>query len=132
MIVVDTSVVIDFLLQLPPFAVKINDRIIKEVPLIMAPHLLDAEVGQVLRRFVRQNKLSHKRAMLAFADLQNMPIIRYEHLPLLSRAFKYRDNVTFYDAIYLALAESINAPFLTRDKALAAIPGCKARVELFA
>jgi predicted nucleic acid-binding protein len=55
---------------------------------------------------------------------------RHAHSPLLKRAFDVRDNVTVYDGLYLALAEALPAVLVTRDEALAGVPGCRARVEV--
>jgi predicted nucleic acid-binding protein len=90
--------------------------------------LLDAEVGQVLRRFVLAGQLLPERAQAALQDLMDLPLIRYAHGPLLLRAFDLRANATVYDALYIALAEGLEAPLLTRDAALAAVPGHRAQV----
>jgi predicted nucleic acid-binding protein len=92
--------------------------------------LLDAEVGQVLRRFSIAREISVQRARAALADYAALPITRYPHLPLLERAFALRANATFYDALYLALAEVIDAPLVTCDSRLARAPGARAVVEV--
>jgi predicted nucleic acid-binding protein len=66
----------------------------------------------------------------ALEDLADFPITRYPHTPLLSRIWELRHNVTAYDAAYLALAEALPAPLITRDAKLAAVAGHRARVEL--
>jgi predicted nucleic acid-binding protein len=129
MIVLDASSVVDFLLALPPWAARITARVQTEAPALAAPHLIDAEVGQVLRRFVRAGQLAALRAAQAIDDLLAMPLVRYPHTPLLPRAFALRDNATVYDALYIARAEALDAPLITRDGSLATIPGCRARVE---
>jgi predicted nucleic acid-binding protein len=68
--------------------------------------------------------------MQAIEDLQDLPITRYAHEPLLDRIWQLRTNATVYDAAYLALAEALDAVLLTRDKALARIPGVKVVVEV--
>jgi len=128
MIVVDASVVVDLLLGRTPFASAIIERLRHETA-IAAPHLLDAEVGQVLRRYVHAGELTVPRARGALEDLAALPIERYPHTPLLQEAFALRDNVTFYDALYLVLAELLDAPFLTRDRALQGVRRSRARVE---
>src|SRR5579862_5259697 len=122
MIVLDASVVIDLLLDLPPHADAIARLVAREAPALAAPHLLDAEVGQVLRRYTRGGALHADHATAALEDLADLPITRYPHGPLLTRAFSLRDDATVYDALYLSLAEAIGARFVTRDSALAAIP----------
>jgi len=129
-IVLDTSVVVDLLLDLPPHADAIRDRVRREAPALAAPHLLDVEVAQVLRRYVRAGDIRLESARSALRALRMLPIVRYPHTPLLERALELRDNVTAYDAMFLALAEGLAAPLLTRDGALGAIPGAWAVVEV--
>ena len=130
MIVVDASIVVDLLLNLNPYSSLVADRLKNESPNLFAPHLLDAEVAQVLRRFVLRNEIPYDRANLALDDLLALPIIRYPHTPLIKRAFDLRENVTIYDGIYLALAEGIGVPLLTRDQSLAKVQGLNVKVEI--
>lgn len=132
MIVLDASAVLDLLLNLEPHAASIRRRVFEEAPGLLTLHLLDAEVGQVLRRHVRRNELSVSRAKAALDDLTALPLQRYPLLPLLNRAFELRDNATVYDALYIVLAESTEAPLLTRDARLAAVPGHSAIIEVIA
>ena len=129
MIVLDASVVIDLLLNIQPQATAISSRIATSRQLY-APHLIDAEVGQVLRRYALRGEISSTQAATALRELQAFPLQRYAHTPLLERAFELRDNVTVYDALYIVLAEGLGATLLTRDAALAVIPGHSAAVEL--
>jgi predicted nucleic acid-binding protein len=128
-IVLDASVVVDFLLATPPHFEAIAARLTREEDLA-APHLLDAEVGQVLRRFALANEITAERGEAALEDLDALGLIRFPHGPLMKRAFALRRNATTYDALYLVLAESLGATLLTRDTALANIPGHRASVEL--
>ena len=130
MIVLDASVVVDLILDIRPYSQVISHRIASEALALYAPYLLDAEVGQVLRRWVLRGELSVDRALLAIEDFGVLPICRYPHKPLLGRAFELRNNATIYDALYIALAEGLDAPLLTRDQALANIPGVFAKIEL--
>jgi predicted nucleic acid-binding protein len=132
MIVVDASVVVDFLLAEPPHYAAIVASMRAHEREIVAPHLLDAEIGQVLRRLVRAGSIDSARADEAIADFLALGIIRYPHVPLMRRAFELRDNTTFYDALYLALAEALSVAFLTRDGALGTVPGHRARVDVLA
>jgi predicted nucleic acid-binding protein len=131
-IVVDASVVVDLLLGVPPWFEQIATRVVAHARSLSAPHLIDAEVAQVLRRHVRSGKLPLGRAQVALDDLEALRLTRYDHVSLLRRAFDLRANVTIYDGLYLALAEALGAPLLTRDEALASVPGCRARVEVIA
>jgi predicted nucleic acid-binding protein len=131
-IVLDASAVLDVLLNLEPHAATIRRRMLEEDRQLLTLHLLDAEVGQVLRRHVHRRELSTPRAKAALEDLAALPLQRYPLLPLLTRAFELRDNATVYDALYLALAEHAGAPLLTRDARLADVPGHSAAVEVVA
>lgn len=130
MIVVDASVVVDVLLNRSPTGIEVARRLSAEAGSLLAPHLIDAEIGQVLRRFWLSRAITAERAATALDDYSQMPIARYPHWPLLARAFEMRGNVTFYDALYLALAEATGAPLLTADRRLADVPGVSARVDV--
>ena len=94
-----------------------------------APHLIDLEIAQVLRRYVRSALISAGRGTDALTDLSDFPITRYPHFALLTRIWQMRDDLTAYDAAYLALAEALDAPLITRDRALARA-GYRVRVEV--
>lgn len=95
-----------------------------------APHLLDVEVAQVIRRHAANREIDAERGRMALADLADFPLRRYPHDFLLPRVWELRNNLTAYDAIYVALAEVLDAPLLTHDKRLATAPGHHARIEL--
>jgi predicted nucleic acid-binding protein len=128
LIVVDASAVLEVLLQTPA-ATRVSSRIFGAGETLHAPHLLDLEVAQVLRRYVRSGVISAKRGNEALQDLADLPLNRYPHVVLLPRVWQFRHNVTAYDAAYLALAEALDAPLVTRDKALASA-GARVRVEI--
>jgi predicted nucleic acid-binding protein len=130
-LVVDASVIGHWLLTTRIPRRELTEQFARRA-LLAAPHLLDAEVGHLLRRHVLTGVASLARARLALETFMALPIERYAHATLLPRAFGLRDNATFYDALYLALAEALNAPLLTRDKRLARIPGIAAQVRVVA
>lgn len=96
-----------------------------------APHLATTEVVSVLRRLVSNNSISPERGLRATGHLATLPYARRAHEPLLGRMWELRDNLTGYDAAYVALAEAFAAPLLTCDAKLAGAPGNGAEIELF-
>jgi predicted nucleic acid-binding protein len=120
-IVVDASAVLELLLR-GPRAPDLGRLLLAGGAPLAAPHLIDLEVAQVLRRIASRGLLPASRAAQAFDDLAAMPIARYDHLPLLPRVWALRENLTAYDAAYLALAEAVDAPLVTCDAALRAAP----------
>jgi predicted nucleic acid-binding protein len=130
LIVLDASAVVDLLLDLAPHAGTVSEIVTEYDRSLYAPHLLDAEVGQVLRRLVLAGKISVNRADQALSDLSDLPIQRFAHGPLMKPALALLRNVTIYDALYLMLAQATDSTLITRDKALERIAGCKARVRV--
>ena len=128
MIVVDASAVLEVLLR-TRMAGRVEARLFGRASL-HAPHLLDVEVAQVLRRYASRGELTAARGAEALADLAAFPLARYPHDLLLGRMWQLRENLTAYDAAYVALAEALGAPLVTRDERLAAAPGHRAVVEL--
>ena len=131
MIVVDASAALELLLRAATHE-RLVERLLGTGELLVAPHLLDLEVAQVLRRFVAGGELSEKRAGEALEDWSMLRIIRYPHEAFLRRVWQLRHNLTAYDGIYVALAESLDCPLVTCDGPLAATPGHRATIELFA
>jgi predicted nucleic acid-binding protein len=128
-IVVDASAILEVLLATPA-GLRVMDRLFAPAETLHAPHLLDLEVAQVLRRYTLAGELSSTRSSEALEDLTELPLIRYPHHPLLPRIWELRHNLTAYDAAYVALAEGLAAPLVTRDAALAAPRLHRAKVEL--
>jgi predicted nucleic acid-binding protein len=130
MIVLDASAAVEWLLQTPP-GQRIEKRIYSVNESLHAPHLLDLEVIQVLRRLVREGTVPGARADEVVQDLLDLRIARYPHFVLLPRIWQLRHNLSVYDAAYVVLAEKLGAPLVTRDGRLAAAPGHAAIIELF-
>ena len=129
MIVVDASAVVEVLLRRPA-AAAVEARLFAPGQTVHAPHLLDIEVAQVFRRFAAAGHVQSRRARLALADLGDLAVGRYPHEVLLGRIWELRNNLTAHDAAYVALAEALDAPLLTRDRRIAGAAGHRAKVEL--
>jgi predicted nucleic acid-binding protein len=129
MIVVDASALLEALLRTPA-AEAVERRLFRGRQTLHAPHLIDVEVAQVVRRYAAAREIEPERGRLALTDLADFPLRRYPHAFLLPRIWEWRSNLTAYDAVYVALAEALDAPLLTRDRRLAAAIGGHARVEL--
>ena len=129
MIVVDASAVLELLLGTPDGA-RVAERIFAPGETLHAPHLLDLEVAQVLRRYALAGDLDPRRGAEALKDLSDLHLTRYPHDLLLPRIWELRRNLTAYDAAYVALAEALAAPLLTRDTSLASVRTHRATVEL--
>jgi predicted nucleic acid-binding protein len=129
-IVLDASAAVDWLLQTSA-GQRIEARIYSRKESLHAPHLLDLEIAQVLRRLVRQGTLPAGRADEAVEDLLALRITRYPHNAFLFRIWQHRHNLSAYDAAYVALAERLGATLLTRDSKLASGSGSTAKFELF-
>jgi predicted nucleic acid-binding protein len=128
-IVADASAMIEFLLQ-TALGARVEARLYRANEDVHVPHLFDVEVLSALRRFVRRGEVSADRAEQAMEDLGLLRIVRHPHLDLIDRMWELRDNVTIYDAAYLALAESLSARVVTCDGPLSATPGHTATIEL--
>lgn len=130
MIVVDASAVLELLLR-GPSAAAVAARIGGDEGL-HAPHLLDLEVAQVLRRYALAGALAEERGRQALEDLGDLDLERHAHDLFLPRIWSLCQRVTAYDASYLALAEALPAPLVTLDRRLARAGGHRARVEVLA
>jgi len=130
MIVLDASAAVDWLLQTPA-GQRIENRIYSRNETLHAPHLLDLEVTQVLRRLAQQGVVPAYRADEAIRDLLDLRVNRYAHFVLLPRIWQLRHNLSAYDAAYLVLAEKLGATLVTRDRRLASPTGHAATIELF-
>jgi predicted nucleic acid-binding protein len=128
-IVVDASALLEFLLQ-TPLGIRVEARLFRDGDELHAPHLIDVEVTQGLRRLARSGEVAPDRATEAIADLVDLDLHRHGHLDLLTRAWKLRHNITAYDAVYVALAEALGATVVTCDAALGTAPGHRTPVEV--
>jgi len=127
--VLDASVLVDYLAG-GEHAERSRERLLGAGESLWAPHLVDAEVGHVLRRAVTIGELRQSAARAALEDLTDMPLRRAGHVGLLERAWKLRSNITFYDALYVALAERVDMPLVTLDARLERVPGVRAVIEV--
>jgi predicted nucleic acid-binding protein len=128
MIVVDASVVVEVLLGTAAGRTAAG-RLFARGESLHAPGLVDVEVAQAIRRYASNGELKAARAREAIRDLEDLPIMRHPHVDLLPRIWELRHNLTAYDAAYVALAEALRAPLLTRDGGLASVRG-RTTIEL--
>jgi predicted nucleic acid-binding protein len=129
LIVVDASAMVEVLLRTQG-GPAVEARLFEGRPSLHTPHLLDVEVAQVIRRHVARHQISEERGDQAIVDLIEFPMRRYPHTDLLPRAWELRHSLTAHDAVYVALAEVLDAPLITRDRRLAAASGHRAMIEL--
>jgi len=129
MIVLDASVIVELFLQ-TAHANPIRARLVDANESLHAPAVLDLEVANALRRLTSRQEISLHRSSRSIALLQRFPITRYHHDFLLRRVWDLRNNLTAYDAAYVALAEALDATLLTRDSRLARSGGHQANVEV--
>ena len=129
MIVVDASPVIEVLLR-TPYGKKLEQRLLGDGEAVFAPHVLDVEIAHVLRRYARSGELDSQRGREALEDLIDLPIERVPHTFVLGRVWELRDDLTAYDAAYVAQAEPLEVPLPTRDRRLATAPGHSAIIEI--
>lgn len=128
MIVVDASVLATALGDDGPDGDRARARLRGER--LSAPGIVDLEVASVLRGQVHGGDLDVRRAALALADLVAMPLQRAPHRPLLTRCWELRDNLTVYDASYVALAEALEVTLVTGDERLARASGPQCPIEV--
>lgn len=130
MIVVDASVVATALTDDDVDGRRARERLRGET--LTAPELFDLEVVSVIRRLRATHRLTPVRAEQALTDLRDLQLERAPHRPLLGRCWELRNNLSPYDAAYVALAEAFDTVLLTADARLAAAPGPTCDIELLA
>jgi predicted nucleic acid-binding protein len=128
-IVADASALFD-MLRRRPTAAAIEARLLGSGLAVHVPHLLDAEIAHVVRRHAAGGDVNPDRGCELLTDLLNLPLQRHAHDWLLPRVWELRHNLSAHDAVYIALAEALDAPLVTRDGRLAAAPGHGAKVEV--
>jgi predicted nucleic acid-binding protein len=129
--VVDASVLVEYLAG-GEHGDQARARLLAAEEPLWAPHLVDPEIGHVLRRAVLSGELRPGRAAAALRDLAELPLNRAGHIGLLDRAWQLRQNLTFCDALYVALAERLDMPLVSLDARLATAPGVRAVVDVLA
>ena len=129
MIVIDASAVLELLLRTDR-GQKVEARALAPDERLHAPHLLDVEVTQALRRLTQLKEITPARAKEALGDHAALLVKRAPHYDMLPRIWGLRESVTAYDAAYVTLAEALNAPLLTCDGKLARSHGHRAKIEL--
>lgn len=129
MIVLDASAAVELILRTPR-AERIAARALHPAERLHAPHLIDVEVLQVLRRLLQVKEITATRAGVALADFEQLVIERHAHRPLSHRVWGLRASLSAYDATYVALAEALVAPMLTCDDKLARAHGHSAEIEV--
>lgn len=128
MIVVDASVLAPALADDDSDGDRARDRLRGEQ--LAAPELIDLEVVSTLRRAARAKRLDERRSAQALADLAALPLRRVPHLPLLGRIWELRDNLSAYDASYVALAEALGTLLLTADGGVVRAAGVRCGIAV--
>jgi predicted nucleic acid-binding protein len=124
MIVVDASAALSALLNNGPARQSVASE------QLHAPHLLDSEVASGLHRRVAAGQLSADAGWRALDAWRHLGLIRYAMHPMLDRVWQLRDNLSAYDAGYLALAETLGCALLTADARLSRAPGIRCPVTV--
>ena len=129
MIVLDASALVELILHTPTGQL-VAARLTDPAEGLHAPHLADIEVAQALRRYVREGNIDADAALVALDDFRALDLQRSAHEPLLERVWELRENLTAYDAVYVALTEVLDGVLLTCDGPLSRAPGVAGRVVL--
>ena len=129
MIVLDASAVVELLLNTAT-GQAVAKRMADPAIGVHVPHLVDVEVVQALRRLASLGELTAVEAQTAIDDLRSLDLQRHAHEPLLSRVWELRQDLSAYDAVYVALAEVLDTTVVTCDGRLARAPRAAKRVEL--
>ena len=129
MTTVDASVVVEALIAETETGANARDLLASPAQLF-APHLVDVEVANALRRLVRAGRIESGMAATAVAQLGQLDIERLPHQPFLGRIWELRDGLSAYDASYVAVAEATGTTLVTTDAALHRSPGILCDVDV--
>jgi predicted nucleic acid-binding protein len=129
LIVIDASAVVELVLR-TDLGIRVESRALAPETRLHAPHLLDVEVAQAMRRLAQLKEIGASRAKQALDDHGALLIRRIAHHEMLTRIWELRESISAYDATYVALAEALDAPLLTCDGRLARSRGHRAAIEL--
>jgi predicted nucleic acid-binding protein len=125
MIVLDASAVVE-LVAGGALAETLRRELSQRREPVIVPHLLDVEVVSALRGLAAGKRIEGRQIRQMLRDLADLPVERHAHAPLFDRVWELRNNFTAYDAIYIALAEAMDAVLITLDRKLE--KGHRARV----
>lgn len=129
MAVYDASALVDYVAG-GEHAAAVRARILRDPDELWAPHLVDAEIGHVLRRAVGRRELTARAGGEVLAALADLPLLRAAHVGLLERAWALRANLSFHDGLYVALAERLEMPLVTLDARLMGAPDIRTDVDV--
>ena len=132
MIVLDASSATAVVLNERGLAEGVREQLAQTRGAVHVPHLFDLEVLSAIRGHLRGGRLAQDAAERALDLASQLRVRRWDHHPFRDRIWALRDNVTAYDAVYLALAEALELPLVTTDARLATGTGSAAEIVLVA
>lgn len=130
MIVIDASAAVELVLNTAT-GKQIGDRVADEREAIHAPYLIDVEIVHAIRRMALRKSIGNVHAETALGLWRSLVVERHAHEPFIARIWQLRDNISAYDATYVALAEALPAPLVTADRRLAHAPGSRTLIEVY-
>ena len=127
--VLDASGAVEFLLNTET-GKRLALRLADDRETVHVPHLIDLEIAQVMRRYVHSGTITERMGLRALQRWRDLDVERYPHEPFLGRVWNLRNNLTAYDAVYVALAETLSVVLVTGDRKLVGSPGVHAVIEI--